>query len=46
MKSKLQQKPNKNENYEKFEVKFNPDRCNLAPEQFNNNTRLNLKNLK
>ena len=46
MKSKLQQKPHKNENYEKFEVKFNPDRCNLAPEQFNNNTRLNLKNLK
>ena len=34
---------------EKFkEIKnlhFNPDRCNLAPENFNNSTRHNLKNL-
>ena len=46
MKSNLQQKPHKYDNYNKMELKFNPDKCNLAPEQFNNNTRLNLKNLK
>ena len=45
--SSLQQKPTQIENYNKIEnIAFNPDRCNLAPETFNNNTRLNLKNLK
>ena len=47
MNSPLQQRPNNSENYNKIEnIAFNPDKCNLAPETFNNNTRLNLKNLK
>lgn len=46
MKSNLQQKPHKIDNYNKTEIKFNPDKCNLAPDYFNNNTRFNLKNIK
>lgn len=46
IKSKVSEAPKQYfENYETVSYKFNPDRCNLAPNTFNNSTRYNLKNL-
>lgn len=45
MQSKVGQKPQEIENQGKVDINFNPDRCNLAPQHFNNSTRYNLKNM-
>lgn len=39
--------PTQNDNLASIQnLQFNPDKCNLAPQFFNNSTRHNLKNLK
>lgn len=37
---------NQQKMHEISNIHFNPDRCNLAPDTFNNSTRVNLKNMK
>ena len=45
MNSNIGEKPSNIDYNSPINISFNPDRCNLAPNTFNNSTRYNLKNM-